>query len=459
MKKRRYAEILAELHSEEEGSIVGAPPTPPHSDSERDSDYDQDFVTNTSKGIMDESQPKSKVIRIYGRPENTQFGFTCLEESDSILAKLLVDFHNSNPESPPPENTPTAMQESDTEESFLDISDSFKKAPQIMEKEAQVETPVRVSVIKHTNEPDHTEDSTSSKNAEQTVSYVTRKEEKTPPAKSAYTQRQAIIVNTKNTDREVVQQIPKHNSEPLITHASPESGSLLYQTKAVDKLPAPRLVTIQPMPIPPVTGGKIRLPPKISSKFEVPKTSHQPVILPKLSPVQSSVFHSTSSIGGQSVLVGQCQSGTPQFLIMPQSSQSGDSSQSESSPSTPNQPAREKTFSCTYEGCDKSYFKMSHLKAHFRVHTGEKPFNCPFPECDKVFARSDELSRHKRAHTGEKKFICTTCARPFVRSDHLLKHMKRHEKRESKLAAKARAARMTEQPISSSFSAILVPMQ
>ena len=121
---------------------------------------------------------------------------------------------------------------------------------------------------------------------------------------------------------------------------------------------------------------------------------------------------------------------------MPKSKNLEDTSQSESSSSSPKQPAREKAFSCTYEGCDKSYFKMSHLKAHFRVHTGEKSFNCPLADCDKVFARSDELSRHKRAHTGEKKFICTTCARPFVRSDHLLKHMKRHEQRESKLALK-----------------------
>merc|ERR1711997_1197417 len=99
--------------------------------------------------------------------------------------------------------------------------------------------------------------------------------------------------------------------------------------------------------------------------------------------------------------------------------------------------SREKSFSCNYGDCDKSYYKLSHLKAHYRVHTGEKPFNCPYSDCDKIFARSDELSRHKRAHTGEKKFVCTVCDRPFVRSDHLLKHMKRHQKREAKLAEKS----------------------
>ena len=158
-----------------------------------------------------------------------------------------------------------------------------------------------------------------------------------------------------------------------------ESEVFAFPSKAVDHQPTSQLVTIQPMPFPPVVGGKICLPPKNSSKLEIANhTSHQPVILPKLPTVQSSVFHSTSTIRGQTpVLLGQSQTTPQQFILVPKSQNSGDTLQSDTSPSTPNQPAREKAFSCTYEGCDKSYFKMSHLKAHFRVHTGEKSFNCP----------------------------------------------------------------------------------
>ncbi|XP_030620510.1 WT1 transcription factor b isoform X2 [Chanos chanos] len=88
--------------------------------------------------------------------------------------------------------------------------------------------------------------------------------------------------------------------------------------------------------------------------------------------------------------------------------------------------SEKRPFMCTYPGCSKRYFKMSHLQMHGRKHTGEKPYQCDHADCGRRFSRSDQLKRHQRRHTGVKPFQCEVCQRKFSRSDHLKTHTRTH---------------------------------
>ncbi|XP_043200930.1 zinc finger protein 574-like [Amphibalanus amphitrite] len=85
------------------------------------------------------------------------------------------------------------------------------------------------------------------------------------------------------------------------------------------------------------------------------------------------------------------------------------------------------TIKC--DQCDKTFRKLSSLRYHRRVHTGERPFKCSF--CDKTFNRPDNLQLHMRRHTGERPLHCSHCSKSFISKTALNKHMSIYHRKES----------------------------
>lgn len=84
-----------------------------------------------------------------------------------------------------------------------------------------------------------------------------------------------------------------------------------------------------------------------------------------------------------------------------------------------------KEHCCNIPGCDKTFSKTAHLRAHLRGHNNERPYPCSWPGCGRRFVRSDELRRHAWIHTKADRFKCETCGKGYSRADHFRVHVAR----------------------------------
>ena len=85
-----------------------------------------------------------------------------------------------------------------------------------------------------------------------------------------------------------------------------------------------------------------------------------------------------------------------------------------------NHPTRP-AFIC--ETCSKTFKRISSLKMHRRLHSGQKEYVCP--ECHKQFFQKGNLEIHMLTHSAACPYQCTICSKTFNQKSNLKVHQQR----------------------------------
>ncbi|XP_012562910.2 uncharacterized protein LOC100213175 [Hydra vulgaris] len=89
----------------------------------------------------------------------------------------------------------------------------------------------------------------------------------------------------------------------------------------------------------------------------------------------------------------------------------------------------EKQFSCTFNGCGRTYKTKGNLKTHQKIHSGKFSFYCDYEGCEKGFVSAYSFKVHYRHHTGERPYSCDNngCAKSFNTLYRLRAHQRVHD--------------------------------
>jgi hypothetical protein len=74
----------------------------------------------------------------------------------------------------------------------------------------------------------------------------------------------------------------------------------------------------------------------------------------------------------------------------------------------------ERIFACGAPGCTRCFDRLTNLRRHQKMHTGERPYACP--SCSKTFSRSDNLRQHALTHTRWTSVVLSGSASPATSS-------------------------------------------
>ncbi|XP_025994826.1 zinc finger protein 236 isoform X2 [Solenopsis invicta] len=74
--------------------------------------------------------------------------------------------------------------------------------------------------------------------------------------------------------------------------------------------------------------------------------------------------------------------------------------------------------------CHAAFRKVSHLKQHYRRHTGERPYKCS--KCDRRFTSNSVLKSHLHTHDDARPYSCSLCDTKFSTQSSMKRHMVTH---------------------------------